>query len=49
MPSTGETVQEIKFWLELESELKHIDEQLKTSKAGNELKYYKMKGYSNIV
>jgi len=32
-PTTGETIQEIKFWLELEVELKHIDEQLKTPEA----------------
>ncbi len=34
MPQTGDTVQEIKFWLELEGELKHIEEQLKSAEAG---------------
>ena len=34
MPTTGETIQEIKFWLELENELRHIDDQLKAPEAG---------------
>jgi dynein heavy chain 1 len=34
MPTTGETNQEIKFWLELEGELRHIEDQLRTPEAG---------------
>lgn len=34
MPATGDTMQEINFWLELEAELQHINEQLKSPEAG---------------
>lgn len=34
MPNNADTAQEIKFWQELESELRHIDEQLKSEEAG---------------
>lgn len=33
MPANSETVHEIKFWIELEGELKHIDQQLKLPEA----------------
>lgn len=33
MPATSDSSQEVKFWYELESELKHIEEQLKTPEA----------------
>jgi hypothetical protein len=33
MPSSGETVQEIKFWSDLEAEIHHIDEQLHSQEA----------------
>lgn len=35
MPEGSETSQEIKFWLELENELKYIEDQLKNPRAGN--------------
>lgn len=35
MPEGSETSQEIKFWLELENELKYIEDQLKNARAGN--------------
>lgn len=34
MPPAGDTLQEINFWLELEVELQHINEQLATPEAG---------------
>jgi dynein heavy chain 1 len=33
MPTAGDTVQEIRFWVDLEGELRHIEEQLKTPEA----------------
>jgi dynein heavy chain 1, cytosolic len=33
MASSGETVSEVKFWLELENELAHIETQLKSPEA----------------
>lgn len=33
MPPAGDTLQEINFWLELEVELQHINEQLATPEA----------------
>lgn len=33
MPANAETAQEVKFWLELDGELRHIEEQLKTEEA----------------
>lgn len=43
MLTNGETVQEIKFWLELEAELHHIEDQLKTPEGG---KYKKKKNHN---
>ncbi len=33
MPKNSDTAQEIKFWIELESELKHIEQQLQSAEA----------------
>src|SRR4051794_612219 len=33
MPATADTASEVKFWLELDAELHHIDSQLKTPEA----------------
>jgi hypothetical protein len=33
MPKNSDTTQEIKFWIELESELKHIQQQLESPEA----------------
>ncbi len=41
MGASGETVQEVKFWLELENELAHIDAQLKSPEAGTHMHKHK--------
>lgn len=40
MPTTGDTLQEINFWLELEVELQHINEQLASPEAGIPPSYF---------